>query len=95
MPRFPSGSHLSSKSNAPLSWVGGQRYGVENCGLATRFVTPTPVSTLMLLKVLTGVGVTKRTVLTLLKVYLPTVLLRRRRRRRHRVLLYIYCRSEP
>eukprot|EP01048_Picozoa_sp_COSAG05_P010438 COSAG05_NODE_919_length_6591_cov_81.831793_3_plen_85_part_00 len=39
-----------------------------------RFVTPTPVSTLNVIKVLTGVGVTKRTVLTLLKVYLPTVL---------------------
>eukprot|EP01048_Picozoa_sp_COSAG05_P003078 COSAG05_NODE_137_length_16843_cov_121.090779_14_plen_83_part_00 len=37
-------------------------------------MTPTPVSTLITFKVLTGVGVTKRTVLTLLKVYLPTVL---------------------
>ena len=43
--------------------------------MTIRFVTPTLVSTLNeTFKVLTGVGVTKRTVLTLLKVYLPTVL---------------------
>ena len=45
-------------------------WGAEIC----RFVTPNPVSTLITFKVLTGVGVTKRTVLTPLKVYLPTVL---------------------
>ena len=41
-----------------------------------RFVTPTPVSTLnvYVIKVLTGVGVTKRTVLSVLYVYLYTVL---------------------